>query len=74
MWFTRFKPVRSRVEDKPSRCKVCKQETAKTFITEKEVLVIGWIIPVRRGESHYEICSGCKSRMRVNADPNLIDS
>ena len=33
-----------------------------------------WLIPIPLGKEYFEICSGCKARVRVIVNPDLLDS
>jgi|GEM_PF-3649316 len=44
------------------------------YITEKKIMFILWMIPLPLDKAYFEICSGCKARVRIIANPELIDS
>lgn len=74
MWSVSYRTVNRRQGDKTSQCRVCKQETTKIHVTEKKIMSILWLIPIPLGKEYFEICSGCKARVRVIVNPELIDS
>ncbi|MBC9812130.1 hypothetical protein H9Y05_06515 [Crocinitomicaceae bacterium CZZ-1] len=43
-------------------------------VTEKKIVSVLWLIPIPLNNEYFEICSGCKARIRVIADPELIDA
>ena len=74
MWSVRYKTVYSREGDKPVHCRVCRNECLKVHITERKMVYILRIIPIPGRQESFEICSGCKARVRIHANPELIDS
>ncbi|AEA44883.1 hypothetical protein Fluta_2904 [Fluviicola taffensis DSM 16823] len=74
MWSIQYKPVSVISESTKTNCKVCKAENQKEILTEKKVLTILYIIPIRIGTNRIEICPSCNSRMKIKEDQNLIDS
>lgn len=73
MWSVRYKIVNRREGDTTSTCRVCKQETAKTYLTEKKITSIFWLIPIAFKLEYVEICAGCHVRVRVITHRDLID-
>jgi len=74
MWSVGYRTVNRRQGDKASRCRVCKQQTIKMHVTEKKIMSILWLIPIPLDKAYFEICSGCKARVRVIVNPELIDA
>lgn len=74
MWSIRYRTVNRRQGNTISQCRVCKQKTTKMHVTEKKVLFILYLIPIPLKKEYVDICSGCKARIRVIADPELIDA
>ena len=73
MWSVRYKIVNRRQGDAASTCRVCKQKTTKTYLTEKKITSIFWLIPIAFKLEYVEICAGCNVRIRVITDSELID-
>lgn len=73
MWSIKHKTVNRRQGDATSQCRVCKQKTTKIYVTEKKIVSILWFIPIPLNKEYFEICSGCKARVRVIVNPEVID-
>lgn len=73
MWSVIYRAVNRRQGNTTSRCRVCKQQTTKVYVTEKKIAFVFWLIPIPLKKEYFEICSACKARVRVIINPELID-
>jgi hypothetical protein len=74
MWSVRYRITSSRQAARPSKCRICRQETIRTHVVERKIVLILWLIRIPLGEEYFEICPACKARSRVIVDPELLDS
>ena len=74
MWSIRYKQVSVVTESVKTTCKVCRTENYKEIVTEKKLLTILYIIPVKIGNGRIEVCPLCHARVKVKESSFLIDS
>lgn len=74
MWSVKYKIVSVITETSKTECKVCKDQNQKDIVSEKKLLTILYVIPIRLGIERVEICPACHARMKVKESGELIDS
>lgn len=74
MWSVKYKMVSVITETSKTKCKVCKDQNQKNIVSEKTLLTLLYVIPIRLAAKRVEVCPACHARVKIKESGELIDS